>query len=251
MKDTIWWIGPLVMVLGYYLFVHRFKWLTIWAYLGALLLAILIVLSFGIAFLVYPLVFLISGSVLSKIQRVSDEFEDKKGRNGWQVFANGGAGMTLCVLNITTTMPGLQGAFILAFCIAISDTWSSELGKMFGQETVDIIKWKKVERGLSGGISFAGTMAGLLGSFALSIFAYMLGHFSLYQTFLIGGLGFVGMLIDSVYGSLWQGKYLEGNTICEVGSRSNLIKGHHWITNNKVNFLSIATVILIYILMNW
>ena len=72
------------------------------------------------------------------------------------------------------------------------------MGKRAGGRVVDIIGFRTLTSGVSGGISWQGTLAGLLGAFLIALAASQMG----FGSFWITGIGgFAGMLADSLMGS--------------------------------------------------
>lgn len=203
----------------------------------ATLIAILLVYNLGLAILLFPFIFTFIGSLISKKE---DQKQEKKGRTTKQVLANAGVAVlsTLLIKN-----PSEATALVIyVFAIALSDTMSSELGKKFSGPTYDICKFKKIKSGLSGGVSIIGTGFGLLGSSIMAIAALC---YSTSLNFFLAVLviGFTGMLVDSILGSLAQGKYQIGTKLTESGNKKDLVKGFHFIDNDAVNFLSILVTI--------
>lgn len=225
---------------------HRSRWLTTGGWITAVLLAGLIVLSFGPLHLIYPLTFLIIGSLLSKLNKGIAEFDDSSGRTAKQVFANGGVGMLCCAFALILLMTELEILFILSFSIALSDTSSSELGRYFKGVTYDLLSMKKVTPGLSGGVSFLGTIGGLWGASILPILGYLTGMVDIKTGITLSVISFLGMILDSILGSTIQGKYKYDGTIRETGDKSQLVRGFHPIDNNLVNFISIFITTLVY-----
>ena len=184
------------------------------------------------------------GSLASKINE-----KDKKteGRNAFQVFANGGLGMLVVLVSYHFFRSSGVALYILVFATANADTLSSEIGKFFKQPTFDIIRWKTVPVGWSGGVSWAGTLAGWTGSCAIALLGALIVGGSPKQYWCIAIFGFIGMLIDSIYGSLLQAKYRDNQgNISETGAEADLIRGYHWCTNDGVNLLSILTTLALY-----
>ena len=91
----------------------------------------------------------------------------------------------------------------ISICISMADTFSSEFGMKFGGQPWDIIRFKRINQGLSGGISLAGTIASFLGAGIISI-CYFYIHSDGFLTFSILLSGVLGSLVDSVLGSLFQ-----------------------------------------------
>ncbi len=219
--------------------VHR-GWLTVNGAALAVYMGTWIASYAGRQALVFPIAFLVVGSLLSKLNEKKTASE---ARNAMQVLANGGPAMLVSLLHLPADI------FILTFAIAMSDTASSEVGKYFRQRTVDIITFKPIASGLSGGVSWAGTLGGLLGSLLIALLAalLMLGQWEWPMTVSIALWGFVGMLVDSILGSLLQAQYRnDAGEITETGPREQLIKGWHWCNNDVVNVLGIAVTVLLY-----
>ncbi|MBL7728206.1 MAG: DUF92 domain-containing protein, partial [Dinghuibacter sp.] len=124
-----------------------------------------------------------------------------------------------------------------------------EAGGYWKGRTVDILSFKKVSPGLSGGISWPGTLAGMAGAALLAgvtSWAFGLGT-GLFLA--IGAAGVAGMLLDSVLGSVLQRKYqLPGGTIVEEAQPGAvLIKGKNWCSNDMVNILSTAITTALFV----
>ncbi len=148
--------------------------------------------------------------------------------------------------------PAFKIAFFVSVAISTSDTWSSEIGQGAGGTVRDIVDWKPLQSGLSGGVSWQGTMGGLLGAVAIGLCGKWIAGISWTMAMLIAMTGFAGMLVDSVLGSICQARYQlnDGSYIEDRPLASGFIsqKGWRWMTNDLVNLLSnvivTATVLL-------
>ncbi len=219
------------------------RWLDASGSVAAWFMAVWVVYFDNYKALVMPIVFLAIGSIASRLNERSAE---RQGRNAHQVFANGGPGMLLLLLGVVE--PLFMLLYPLVFVIAGSDTLSSEVGKYLKQPTFDIVRWRRVPVGLSGGISVAGTLAGLVGSGVITVVA-------LFTTPIAGSLevwliyttvGFGGMLVDSVLGSILQAKYSDtAGQSSDNGSTDQLAGGYAWCTNDTVNWLSILVTLVL------
>ncbi|MGB8320225.1 MAG: DUF92 domain-containing protein, partial [Ignavibacteriaceae bacterium] len=124
-----------------------------------------------------------------------------------------------------------------------ADTWSTEIGTIAKTKTVDILLFKIVEQGISGGISLAGTMAGAIGAAAVALSAvFWLNVKNFYYIIFIIFAGTIGNFSDSILGSAVQAKY-KCSVCSEIiekpfhcGRSAVLIKGFSWINNDVVNF---------------
>lgn len=148
--------------------------------------------------------------------------KEKHGRTADQVIANSGVAVlgTLAILTTTGYQQESEGLIAGSLAAALGDTWSSELGVLWGSRFVNILTFMQDERGSDGVVSVEGTIAGLAGSAIIAFtFCIIRGDYSLFPFILAGGL--VGNLTDS-----WLGAFLERRDL---------------IGNNMVNFLSTLT----------
>lgn len=118
---------------------------------------------------------------------------------------------------------------------------------MLGKGNVyNILTGKPVEKGLSGGISLLGFVAGIFGSFLISILAFP--EYGYTGLVLVFTLGFVGTIIDSILGAAIQRKYLSIDGIIQDKpnySGEKPLKGLRLVSNNIVNYLSLSIVSLL------
>jgi uncharacterized protein (TIGR00297 family) len=191
--------------------------------------------------------FLVSGSLLSKLNKDNTE---PLGRNAVQVLANGVVAAACLLLYGLYRQHVFFTAAVVSFCISMADSTSSELGRYFGGKTADIISFKQVKAGVSGGISVAGTASGLGGAALLALLAGLICNFSVMLILLIMTAGFCGMLADSVLGSWLQAKYqtANGHITEKPGPGAVLVKGFAWCGNDMVNVLANAAVTAVIIL---
>ena len=214
-------------------------WLTPSGWTLALTIATLAYFAFGYQSLLFPLVFLVCGSLLSKIPPKNKKDEVRSAK---QVFANGGVALLVTILYIINPNELFFILYLSNFSIALADTTSSEIGRRYGGKTIDIVTFKEVKKGLSGGISMIGTVSALIAcALIASLYWVIYKDFSMYNLLIFAG--FAGMLIDSLLGSTIQAKYKENGKILEEGNRANLIKGYPKI--DAVNFLSISIITLL------
>ncbi|RCK76744.1 MAG: hypothetical protein ANABAC_3169 [Anaerolineae bacterium] len=166
-------------------------------------------------------------------------------RDVWQVLANGGFG-TLCIL---TGMVFPHSPFpFLAFCgslaAANADTWATELGVLSTQPPRLLINGRRVPRGASGGVTWLGLFASLLGAMLIGgVAAFFVSE--AWLTILAVSLGgMLGSLLDSVLGAGWQAVYFcprcqmetERHPLHSCGEATHLQRGIAWLNNDMVNF---------------
>lgn len=185
---------------------------------------------------------------------VSNIVEKAKTKDIIQILAN----LFLPTLSIIFYGVFKNHLFLLCFICTIgeslSDSLASEIGILSKKNPINILTLKRVERGLSGGLSFLGTFASICGSFIVALFSYYFYNITLKHAILIIGIIFTGTIIDSVLGATIQSKYkcLKCNFITEKTTHCNyeakLISGFKFINNDGVNFLTNLTTLIITII---
>lgn len=222
------------------------KWLTASGCAAALWMALLLYVSAGVKAFIAPGIFLVTGSLLSKLNKENSE---KNGRDALQVFCNGIAGVTCMVLYASLQQPVFLTAALVSFAVSMSDSTSSEAGVFLKGKAVDIITFRPVRPGLSGGVSWQGSIAGLLGAAIIGAGA-LAAYGSTAGFWQITIFGFAGMITDSVLGSLLQVKYKTAAGEITENSTGNLsvYKGLSWCNNNMVNVLSNLLVTICFII---
>ncbi len=220
------------------------KWLSVEGNCAAILVGCIVIFSVDIMHLIPLAIFFAVGSVATKLNKNNAE---KNGRNAIQVFANGLIAAICLLLFYFTKEQVYYIAFFASIAISMTDTMSSEIGKFIKQPTYDIIQLKKTTIGLSGGISFAGTIAGLLTTILYSIILYAIFNLTWLSLISNASIGFIGMLLDSILGSLFQAKYKSNNGIISESENGYLIKGYRWCTNDLVNIMSNFITIIMFI----
>lgn len=220
------------------------------------LMAVIILGMGGWAWAIPLILFFVLSSFLTflchHLRRSSGDLVEKSGpRDQVQVLANGGIPLIIFLVAMNNMWPWSYLIFIVAVASAAADTWSTEIGQLLGRgQPFDILKWKPVEKGKSGGISLPGLVGGLAGAVTISsvLFFQTDYYFEKPWDFWILAVitGFSGSLIDSLIGSAFQvhyscricGRETEINEHCGVSGR--VVKGFRIINNDSVNFLSIA-----------
>ena len=221
------------------------KWLTVSGAIAACWVALLLYVSGGYKAFVAPGIFLISGSLLSKLNKPQKE---KEGRNAIQVFANGITGILFMLLYGVTQQNIYLVTAIVSFAISMSDSTSSELGVYCKGATFDILSFKKTPVGLSGGISLQGTIAGLAGAMVIGAAAMYCYHLSIPIFIWITVGGFTGMLADSILGSWLQLQYktADGTVSDDPLADAKKLKGFNWCNNDTVNIMSNILITLLF-----
>jgi len=250
----IFFLLPVIAVLFIYLSIKKNLLSRNGAYAAAL--SGLTVIYFGGIKALFPLLlFFISSAFIGRIYRNTNDSTDSKSgaaRDEFQVFANGGIFILLIILTQFLDESTYYLAAFASIAISTADTWSSEIGMGFRGSTIDIIRRKKVPSGLSGGISSAGTLAGLAGAMTIAgLYLFIVENTNLSSFILITCVGFTGMLVDSILGSLLQVKFFNmknatwSDKMEPDMDKTTIKKGISWINNDMVNLLSNAIITMV------
>ena len=208
-------------------------------------------LGFGSQKYVLPIaLFFILSTLLSKIG--SKDLHDLKSvRNANQVFANGGVGLVLCILNHYYQTELIYNMFLASIAAANSDTWASEIGKLSKKRPKDIISGRILNRGESGGITFIGLLGSISGAFVIATIGFFL-DVNIYYLTIVFISGFLGSIFDSILGSTLQSRFIliDGKTIKEEKEQNSyLYSGLISINNNSVNFICTLSAPIFFILL--
>lgn len=243
--DTGYFIYLVVIVLILY-YAYMKKSITLDGSIAASITAITLY-TLGSPALAYALItFFILGSLISKLKGKNKKVEGP--RNYKQVLCNSLPAVILVWVSVLTKseLPYQLVAFSV-FSGAAADTFSSEIGLLSNSKVYVPFTRIEVPKGLSGGVTPLGLVAGLFGTILLSFF--VLVDYGLKEYLFIMLLGFGATMIDSLLGTLFQRKYLVNNKWQdESNGRVKPDKGYHFVTNNVVNMVSLVCVVLIGLL---
>ena len=127
--------------------------------------------------------------------------------------------------------------YVASLATKLADTFASEIGKAYGKTTFLITTLQPAERGAEGAVSLEGTLASVVGGFALSLYAYFaVGLISTLQGVGVSTFAaFFGTMVESLIGATLQEK-----------------EGFSWMSNEVVNFfntlIGAATAMLLGVL---
>ncbi len=175
-------------------------------------------------------------------------------RGFWQIFANSVVALLFALLFYITKNQIFLYLVFTALAEEFADSMASDIGRLSTKQPLDVLRFKPIEAGLSGGVSFLGLGAALIGAAIASAIPFLFLEFSLHAYLVIFLVAFVGTIIDSILGSGIQVLYrcpvcetnTEKRTHCDVPTE--YVKGLPFINNSTVNFLSSACSALIGLL---
>jgi uncharacterized protein (TIGR00297 family) len=221
-----WWSG-LFLAAMVSLVALRLGWLTLGGALVACLVGGFAFGRFGLIGAGALLTFFVTSTLLGRSRGKVSEGP----RTAMQVFANGGVASYFALYG---SVEGWVG-FVCALAAANADTWATEIGLRFGGNPRNIVTWRRVDAGASGGVTLIGFVGAAAGSMLMALWAPEVMRVVLLA-------GFLGALFDSLLGAALQARFvcgecgaaLEGSRHC--GQDARCVRGWSLLDNDGVNF---------------
>lgn len=237
-----------ITLLTYWLSAKRYKLLTGAGAMTAILGGVIIYLAFSWKGLVLIGLFFISSSFWSRFTAHARVKKVKDVRNSFQVLANGGGAFIASFGYYLNQDEAWVAFFIASLAAANADTWASEIGVLSKRQPIHIIKWQRLESGMSGAVTLLGTLAASCGAFIIALLGIILFQYTftnvVLSVFLLTSIGFLGCFLDTIIGAVFEvtykcpscGQIVEQKTHC--GYKTILQSGIRFIGNNQVNFIT-------------
>lgn len=261
------YILPIVLTPFIIAFVLQKKALTPWGTVGAIFMDAIVSIAFGNFGFVIMVAFFMGSILIDKFKKraLSRGREDETKKSGTrdlvQVLANGLVPtVCACAFVFSDANPIFAVAFVASFAEAFADTAASGVGA-FAKRVFDPFKWRTCENGLSGGMSVVGTASSVIASATLPAVAILLTNSAFdWRFYTVAAISaFVGVLFDSMLGSLLQvkykctvcGKITEKTIHCDKPTDKH--SGFAFVDNDLVNLSSgffsavLAVLILIFL----
>ena len=196
--------------------------------------------------------FFLPASLVSRLTLPPEQGLDPKGntRGAVQVWANG------LVPALAAAVLQLAGLGSMAWCALVTglagasaDTWATSIGSRSGRTPRQLPWLRSVPRGTSGGVTLIGTIGAAMGAAIVALPAWFRGSHRLAMAAIVIGLG--GMLLDSLLGSMLQGRFH-----CPACGQPSEWRHHRcgtttipqggisWISNDGVNALATSAATL-------
>ena len=220
------------------------RWLTPDGAVAAAVVGGAVVVFGGVRWATALFGFFATGTVLTMIgrRRKTQPEHRGRGRTAWQVAGTGGVAAVVSILwgagvGPTHLRELLPTAFLGAIAAAAADTWSAEIGMLNPQPPRMITTWQYVPAGTSGGVTLAGSLAGVVG--AVLIAAIGTSDARVFTAAWIAGV--VAMFVDSLIGATVQGTFRrpDGSAV-EDPEGATPLRGIPWMTNPVVNLFATA-----------
>lgn len=241
-------IGYLFLSLLLLIFAYKKKAITQNGIVMALLVAINLYVFSTISLSYSLLLFFVLGSLVSKVSNTTkkraEEHQEQTGARTWFQVISNGLPAVICAWLFALTH---ESKFILmglvSFSVASSDTFSSEIGMLTNGKVFDILSFKEVEPGVSGGVSLMGFIGSIVGSLLLSLMTLI--DFNIQKMMLVMMFGIIGSILDSVLGASLQRKFMVNQQLVDYSEQGKVVKGISWMSNSLVNLISISLMVII------
>lgn len=184
-----------------------------------------------------------------------DRIRRKSGTRGAvRVLCNVGVGAAAMAIFLLSHRTAFAVTYAAVMAESLADSLASKLGPLSAAPPRDLCTGRPVPAGLSGGVTWLGTAAELLGA-AVIAGIWGVGTRDLRAAIIVLAAGFFGAVADSLFGSRLQVKYrcpvcgavTERETHC--GLPTEKVSGLRHINNDTVNFMSNAAAFLIALLL--
>ena len=228
---------------------------------GAILVTAAICGSYAaivVVLVAYGTVFAVDLVLGKRTEKITGEINLKTGRRDVvQVLANATAAVIAIILGKLFESPIGMVVYTSALTECLADSLASDVGVLSKKDPVDVCRMRRIKRGMSGGVSLLGTVSALLGCLLMTLIFIAFFGFNTKNVVAVLVIPMIGILADSILGSLVQakykctvcGKYTEKKLHCE--KPTDHAGGLKIINNDMVNILSnfitaiLATVWLI------
>lgn len=190
-----------------------------------------------------------------KREKLEKKLHAKSGaRDSAQVFCNVGLSAIMAAVYGLTDKDAFLCACGAALAASLADSLASELGILNKTPPRDICTLKKVQPGISGGVSPLGLAMSFVGAAIIGLICLGWGKgFAMSSVIVL--CGFLAALVDSVLGSRVQAKYRCG--VCGALTEKKvhcaqpgaLEKGLAFVNNDMVNFLNNLSAVILALLL--
>ncbi len=195
----------------------------------AVLIGVLIVLfggAYGLFFLAVIVLFLAFSAIVTNVGiGMKKRIKVYEAKRGWKnVVANGIIPLVIVILywHFGSLVPD-PTVFVVAYVASVAgttaDKFASELG-VLGETPVSIITFRKVKKGVSGGVTVFGTVSSLIGAALIGFSGMAIGLPPAYLV-IIAVAGLLGSVVDSVAGHFEEngiGNKYTSNILCAIAA---------------------------------
>lgn len=177
----------------------------------------------------------------TRLVRVGATIEKIGERDAWQVAANGALFTAAAIGSVIHPSPVWFPLAAGAIGASAADTWATEIGTLSDHPPRIITTREVVPAGTSGGVTWAGTFAGLAGATFIALLALLTGWGLRSALAAVAG-GVAGSLIDSLAGAIIQRRRWcdqcnapTERLVHHCGTITSPHGGFAWVNNDVVN----------------
>jgi len=242
-------------------FSYRIKFLSLSGSITTFFIGSLIFGFGGLKWSIPILVFFFTSSILSKFHKnnsveAEEYFEKTSTRDYLQVLANGGLSAVFICAYLILHDEKFYLMNLASLSVVCSDTWATEIGTLKINNTYNILNFRPVRQGTSGGVSLNGTVGAILGAVLIAVSGLSFNKLPYIQyLILIITCGIFGNFTDSLLGASFQtlnkcvhcGILTEKKIHCEC--KTIHYKGIKFFNNDMVNFVSASAGALMLIIL--
>ena len=210
-------------------------------------------------FVLYFIAAIVSKFTTKKFNEISQSIKAKAIRKWKQIFSNSIVALVFCILSYACNQPIFLFAALAVLSEEFADSISSDIGRLSKKPPIDILRFQRISRGISGGVSLLGLSSGFLASLVATSIPY-----AFYPEFTVTFLvvlvvSFLGTIIDSILGSSIQvlykcpkcNSFTEKRMHCDT--QAVQVKGLACVDNSMVNLLSglftgLITVLVLFLI---
>ena len=245
-----WWLRLLLGLAGSSvigLAAYRMRALSVSGAISAIVMGTGYVTLGGPIWIALLVTFFVTSTGWSKWKRkhrakanAEQKYEKSGQRDAGQVWANGGLGLLLCLLNACWGHELWLFAYIGVMASVNADTWATEIGSLSRSEPRSLMTGQAVEAGTSGGVTWLGSAAALAGAACIGLVA-AIWFDTLHIIWLAAAAGFIGAYADSFLGATVQAMYrcpscgTETERALHCGSATKPLRGWAFLNNDRVN----------------
>jgi uncharacterized protein (TIGR00297 family) len=203
-SDLLFLIGLIVVAAIGALMLYRLRILDKYASALAFFMAVYFLGVLGLPWAMLIISFFVTSVFFTYLRaKRSSKLSTSYGRNAWQVLANSIWAIIFSAAWLVTGENMLIYLYISVVAAVTADTWASEIGPVFHRRCFSLYHRQMQTSGVNGGISLAGSLASLAGSFFIVWLSSMFFdlRFDLQTMTLLTAAGFLASLADSFLGA--------------------------------------------------
>ena len=194
--------------------------------------------------LIFLLIIITEKVLKSKNDMIFKDINKEHGiRNERQLIANALIAVLAIIIYGFTNNHIFIVAFIATLAETIGDSMASAVGVLSKSDPIDKCSFKKIQKGISGGISILGTVVSLAVCVYSAIIYEVIYKDNIKSFIVIVISSFIGIVLDSILGSKIQIQYrcTKCNKLTEKEIHCNATtkkeKGFKFFDNSRINFL--------------